>query len=252
MRTLIYHDIAARSERDAVGFPGALAARYKLEPDDFEAHLDALARSGARVDGTDPQRADVALSFDDGGASALRAAQALERRGWRGLFFITTSRVDTPGFLAAEEVRELARRGHVVGSHSHSHPTYMGRLSREELDREWTQSRGVLAELLGSPPATAAVPGGFVSGEVIRSAAGAGYEVLFTSEPTARARRRELLVRGRFTIWSTTPARVAAGYARGAPLACTRLWLEWNAKKLAKSASPDAYQALRRLRARRG
>jgi hypothetical protein len=57
-------------------------------------------------------------------------------------------------------------------------------------------------------------------------------------------------VRGRFTIWSTTPARVAAAYARGAPLAVGRLWLEWNAKKLAKSVSPDAYQSLRRVRAR--
>jgi hypothetical protein len=73
---------------------------------------------------------------------------------------------------------------------------------------------------------------------------------LFTSEPTARAHQRELLVSGRFTIWSTTPARTAAAYARGAPLACTRLWLEWNAKKLAKRVSPDAYQSLRRVRAR--
>jgi peptidoglycan/xylan/chitin deacetylase (PgdA/CDA1 family) len=181
----------------------------------------------------------------------MRAAAALELRGWRGLFFITTSRIDTPGFLSAGEVRELARRGHVVGSHSHSHPTYMGRLSREELDREWTQSRGVLAEVVSAPPAIAAVPGGYVSAEVIRSAAAAGYETLFTSEPTARAQQRELLVRGRFTIWSTTPARVAAAYARGAPLASARLWLEWNAKKLAKSVSPDAYQSLRAVRARR-
>ena len=47
MRTLMYHDIAARAQRDAVGFPGPLAARYKLEPEAFEAHLDALAATGA-------------------------------------------------------------------------------------------------------------------------------------------------------------------------------------------------------------
>lgn len=250
MRTLIYHDVATRSEREAIGFPGALAARYKLEPSDFEAHLDAIAESGVRV-GIDGADGEAAVSFDDGGASALYAAQALERRGWRGLFFVTTSRMDTPGFLSRGQVRELARRGHAVGSHSHSHPTYMGRLSREELDREWLDSRAELAEVLGSPPTTAAVPGGFVSAEVIRSAAAAGFEVLFTSEPTARTQRLDgLLVRGRYTIWSTTPARVAAAYARGAPLAVGRLWLEWNAKKLAKTVSPDVYQSLRRVRAR--
>jgi peptidoglycan/xylan/chitin deacetylase (PgdA/CDA1 family) len=252
VRTLVYHDIAPRERRDEVGFPGALAARYKLEPQDFEAHLDALAASGVRVTdaGDLVSDANVSLSFDDGGASALQAASALERRGWRGTFFITTGRLDTRGFLARDEVRELARRGHAVGSHSHSHPTYMGKLSRAELDREWSQSLELLAEVLGAPPAAAAVPGGYVSRGVIRAAAAAGYEVLFTSEPTSRVQHRELLVRGRYTIWSTTPPRVAAAYARGAPLVGRRLWLEWNAKKLAKTVSPSAYQSLRRVRAR--
>jgi len=252
VRTLIYHDIAPQHERDEVGFPGPLAARYKLDPRDFEAHLDALAASRVRVGDatTGAPDAQVSLSFDDGGASALRAAEALERRGWKGMFFLTTGRLDTRGFLSFDGARELARRGHVVGSHSHSHPTYMGKLSREELDREWVQSRELLAEALGAPPAAAAVPGGYVSREVVRSAAAAGYEVLFTSEPTARIQHRELLVRGRYTIWATTPPSVAAAYARGAPLARWRLWLEWNAKKLAKSASPAAYQLLRHVRAR--
>jgi hypothetical protein len=43
---------------------------------------------------------------------------------------------------------------------------------------------------------------------------------------------------------------VAAAYARGERWACGRLWLEWNAKKLAKRASPAAYQRLRQARAR--
>jgi len=253
MRTLSYHDIAARAQRDEVGFPGPLAARYKLEPDLFEAHLDALRATGLALaaDGIARDQPQVLLTFDDGGSSALLIANALERRGWRGHFFVTTGRIASPGFLDDEQVRELASRGHVVGSHSDSHPTYMGRLSRSELDREWRVSREVLGELLGAAPASASVPGGFLSREVIAAAAAAGYERLFTSEPTARVRRPGLEVYGRYTIWSSTPPRVAAAYASGRPLPCARLWLEWNAKKLAKSASPVAYQALRRVRARR-
>jgi peptidoglycan/xylan/chitin deacetylase (PgdA/CDA1 family) len=251
MRSLMYHDIAQQAQRDAVGFPGPLAARYKLEPQAFEAHLDALAATRLQVgtlDGAGRAPA-VAVTFDDGGASALLAAEALERRGWRGQFFITTSRIGTPGFLSAEELRELDRREHVIGSHSHSHPTYMGRLARAELDEEWSRSREVIGELLGAAPRTASVPGGYLSDAVIASAAAAGYELLFTSEPTARVARRGLVVRGRYTIWASTPARVAAAYAEGQRRACARLWLEWNAKKLAKSASPAVYQALRRVRA---
>ncbi len=252
MRTLMYHDIATPAEREQVGFPGPLAARYKLEPAAFEAHLDALAATGLRVGTLDggEQAPPAAVTFDDGGASAPLAAAALERRGWRGQFFVTSSRVGTDGFLSAEQVRELHARGHVIGSHSHTHPTYMGRLTRAQLDEEWTHSRELLGELLGAPVRTASVPGGYLSDQVIASAAAAGYELLFTSEPTARVAHRAIAVRGRYTIWASTPARIAAAYAQGSRLACGRLWLEWNAKKLAKSASPAAYQALRRVRAR--
>src|SRR5205807_1261991 len=123
------------------------------------------------------------LTFDDGGASALIAADALERRGWRGHFFITTGRIATKGFLGPDEIRELVRRGHSVGSHSHSHPTYMAALTPQEIEREWRESRLALGEIIGEPPSTAAVPGGFVSRTVIAEARRAGYTLLMTSDP---------------------------------------------------------------------
>jgi peptidoglycan/xylan/chitin deacetylase (PgdA/CDA1 family) len=248
---LIYHDLATRAERDAVGFPGPLAARYKLEPGHFERHLDAIAAAGVEP-GLWPGAA-AALTFDDGGASALTAADALERRGWRGHFFITTGRLGSAGFLDEGGVRELAERGHAVGGHSHSHPTYFGRLSHAEQLDEWRRSREVLGELLGEAPEGASVPGGFFNSTVAESAAEAGYRWLMTSEPESRVRSGwGIPVIGRYTIWATTPAETAAAYARGARLARGRLWLEWNVKQRAKRLSPRAYEALRRLRAGRG
>jgi peptidoglycan/xylan/chitin deacetylase (PgdA/CDA1 family) len=252
--SLIYHDVALPEERESVGFPGPLAARYKLDPSEFERHLKAIAATGKRVGLMTATPAPTAvITFDDGGASALLAADMLERRGFKGHFFIATGRIGTPGFLDAAGVSELALRGHGVGSHSHTHPTYMGRLEREEILEEWNRSREALTELLGAPPAAASVPGGFLSRNVISAAAEAGFELLMTSEPVARLRRHDgLTVAGRYTIWSTTPAAIAAAYARGASLPRARLWLEWNAKKQAKRVSPKAYQSLRRLRASRG
>jgi len=247
---LIYHDVVTAPRQDECGFPGAVAARYKLEPKQFEAHLDAIAGTGVIV-GLIGAGSQAALTFDDGGASALAAAAALERRGWRGHFFITTGRVDTPGFLTAAQVRELAQRGHAVGSHSHSHPTYMGSLTASELATEWRLSRDALAEILGEPPETAAVPGGFLSPDVIAEAAGAGYRLLLTSRPTTRASSYDgMRVLGRFTIWAaTTPARAAA-YARGDRRALASLWLAWQAKTAPKRVSPRAYEGLRRRWAR--
>ncbi len=252
----MYHDIARPDERENLGFPGPLAARYKLDPDHFAAHLAAIAATAPHVvtldrdEPDDTGRGRVLITFDDGGGSALAAARALEERGWRGQFFITTSLLGTSGFLSPGDVSELAQRGHVIGSHSHSHPTYMGRLGVRELASEWGTSRQILSEILGAPPRTASVPGGFLSRSVIATAAAAGYELLFTSEPTARVQHGAITVRGRYTIWATTPASVAAAYARGDRLACSRLWLEWNAKKLAKRVSPSVYQQLRGVRAR--
>jgi peptidoglycan/xylan/chitin deacetylase (PgdA/CDA1 family) len=253
---LIYHDLATRGERDSVGFPGPVAGRYKVDPGDFERHLDAIGATGVQVGLWEPGggvERRAALTFDDGGGSAPVAAEALERRGWRGHFFVTTGRVGTPGFLDADGVRALAARGHAVGGHSHTHPTYFGRLTRAEQLDEWRRSREVLGELLGEAPAGASVPGGFFTPSVAETAAEAGYEWLMTSEPESRVRTGwGLPVLGRYSIWATTPAERAAAYARGARLARARLWLEWNAKQRAKRVSPRAFEALRRVRARRG
>jgi hypothetical protein len=46
---LIYHDVVAASRQDECGFPGPVAGRYKLEPERFEAHLDAIAATGVTV-----------------------------------------------------------------------------------------------------------------------------------------------------------------------------------------------------------
>src|SRR5205085_305494 len=83
-------------------------------------------------------------------------------RGWRGAFFVVTSRIGTRGFLDATSVRELAARGHEVGSHSHTHPKYMGRLGAGTVAEEWCASRDALAGLIGESPVSAAVPGGSV------------------------------------------------------------------------------------------
>jgi peptidoglycan/xylan/chitin deacetylase (PgdA/CDA1 family) len=249
---LLYHDVVRSDERDEVGFPGSLAARYKLEPEIFEEHLDAIARTGRSV-GLPSQQGppDVVLTFDDGGSSAVSAATALEARGWRGVFFVTTSRIDSKGFLGEAEIKALAGLGHMIGSHSHSHPTYMGRLSAAQIEQEWRESRAVLRDILGQPPDIASVPGGFVSRDVVREAAAAGFRALMTSEPRAGSRPREgLAAYGRYGVWSTTPAKRAAAYASGVRTAQLRLWLEWKAKDVVKRGNPSAYQALRRLRAR--
>ena len=120
---------------DSSGFPGRDAALYKVTPQLFEQHLSAIKRSlPDHPDHPDhSDRPDPTFTFDDGGTSAMAAADALERRGLIGYFFITTNYIGTPGFVSESDIRDLSRRGHMIGSHSCSHPLRMGHCAWPQL-----------------------------------------------------------------------------------------------------------------------
>src|SRR2546421_9695002 len=111
---LLYHGIddGAPSARKM----GDVDREYVLERRRFEQHIDYLA--------TKPKTAiRTVISFDDGDLSCHAiAAPILERHGLRGEFFVVTKWIGTPGFMTADHLRELARRGHGVHSHSRTHP----------------------------------------------------------------------------------------------------------------------------------
>jgi peptidoglycan/xylan/chitin deacetylase (PgdA/CDA1 family) len=184
-----YHDVT--DDRSTSGFQRATAWAYKVPRRDFDLHLDAFAAVVPHpcvVHDVDWGEAEprVMLTFDDGGASALYAGEALRRHDWRGHFFIVTSLIGRRTFLDAAGVRTLRAQGHVVGSHSHTHPDIFRDLSPRAMAEEWRASRDRLADLLGEPCVTASVPGGDVSPAVFQSAAEAGFLYLFTSEPDPR------------------------------------------------------------------
>jgi peptidoglycan/xylan/chitin deacetylase (PgdA/CDA1 family) len=251
---LMYHDIVEGDDYDASGFAGADAALYKLGRAEFEAHLAAIEAAGARPstvaelgDGRAAARR-LLITFDDGGVSAhTHAAGALERRGWRGHFFVTTGRVGTPGFLNREQVVELDRRGHVVGSHSATHPLRMARCTYEEMLREWKTSVAFLSDALGRAVSVASVPGGYYSRRVAEAAAESGVTHLFTSEPTAGLDRvGDCLVIGRYTVQRWTTPRAAAGIASGRLAPRLRQAVLWNAKKATKAVGGGFYLRVRK------
>lgn len=161
---------------------------YKQSRPVFAEHLERIAYGGCTpgsVEHVDFEKLDkhVLITFDDGGRGALSAAEELDRRGWKGHFFITTSLLGTPTFLDRGETRYLQSCGHIIGSHSHTHPDIFKALSFEQMLSEWRTSKAILEDLLGVPCITASVPGGDVSRMTYRSASEAGLRFLFTSDP---------------------------------------------------------------------
>jgi Polysaccharide deacetylase len=243
---LMYHDVVAAGAEDSSGFPGRDAALYKVTPEVFEAHVAAIR--DYLDSSTLPASMAPVITFDDGGVSAMVAADVLERHDFRGHFFITVNYLGTSGFLADRDVRELRRRGHAIGSHSCSHPLRMGRCSWNQLREEWTRSRATLADIVGEHVPAASVPGGDFTPAVAEAAAAAGFTRLFTSEPVLASRfRHGLTIQGRFAIQKWTSPRRATALASGAWLPCALQAVVWNAKKIGKRLGGDRYLQLRKL-----
>ncbi len=255
--SFLFHDVVPDGRLEVSGFQGAGADIYKLDCESFRAHLSAIrsALRGQVVTATDllaaesQQTPPILLTFDDGGESALLyTADMLEQQGWRGHFFVTAGRIGTLGFLDAVQIRELRNRGHVIGSHSYSHPTRMSRCSPPELDEEWRRSGEVLAEVLSEPVRIASVPGGFYSREVAASAARAGIELLFNSEPvTGSATVDGCVVLGRFGAQRSTPPSWSAEVVGPGGSRRFREYAFWNAKKAGKKALGPVWLAARRM-----
>ena len=181
-----YHDVTDAPGDSGLQRPAATA--YKLSPAAFGRHLDAIASASLRpelVTAIDPAMGGphLLLTFDDGGKSALYASDELCRRGWLGHFFIITARIGERTFLDATEIRYLRQCGHVIGSHSHTHPSFFREQTPHQMMAEWATSCDRLADLLGEPCTVGSVPGGDISPVVLASAGAAGLRYLFTSEP---------------------------------------------------------------------
>jgi peptidoglycan/xylan/chitin deacetylase (PgdA/CDA1 family) len=210
-----YHEVT--EEPLTSGFVRRGAVRYTLTPRAFATHLDRMAEQSrsaqlvTEIDLARPAR-HLLLTFDDGGRSAMHAAAELERRGWRGHFFVITARLGERTFLSAGDVRELHAHGHLVGSHSHTHPDIFRELAPARIADEWRESVDRLAQLLGTSCVAAAVPGGHTSSVVERAAGEVGVRYVFTCTPTTRPQRvDDFWVLGRVLVRRTTrPSAIAA------------------------------------------
>src|SRR6185436_11026236 len=254
--SLLFHDVYASKPHES-GFRSPAADRYKLSVPDFEAQLDGLSAVDVDTPWLAPELTSTGepripnsgsgipafITFDDGGESYYTlAAERLEALGWRGHCFVSTNFIGQRGFLTPAQIRELDARGHLIGSHSASHPARFNTLTLAEMRTEWSDSRQKLEDLLGHAVTVGSVPGGYFSPDVARTAAQAGLNVLFTSEPTTKmSSANDLLLVGRFTIRHGHPPYAAQRFAAAAPWARCSAWVGWNAKALVKPMLGASY-----------
>lgn len=150
---------------------------HDVRRDSFSALLDRMqpvVRFGTdMLDGSDGV-ASVVLSFDDGSADHAWVGRELAGRGIRGLFFLVSGLMGTPGFLTWEQARELVALGHEVGSHAADHLP-VRKMSGAELRGQVRVSKARLEDGLQCPIRYFAPPFGYGSAALAEALADAGY-----------------------------------------------------------------------------
>ena len=239
MVSFLYHDIVPAN---------GILNPYRITESLFENHVSKLlsvtGKPATLIGSKTPDLQDSAytFTFDDGHISAIKtAAPILEKHGSKGHFFIITSNIGKPGFLSENDIKELRKRGHIIGSHGHSHNPL-----KNKDKNEWLKSVEILTEILNEKIACASVPGGWYSKQVALAAANAGIEWLFNSEPTVNIYKEgNCSVMGRFSVsHKTTEMQLVNLLYKRFP-ALERQLLYWNIKKAAKTIGGSAYLKLR-------
>ena len=181
---LTYHRVAPLS---AVGITD-----LKVEPSTFVAELAALKAHGyhtihqwqlfdALYKGDALPAKPVIISVDDGYVDDVRTIlPALERFHMVGTFFVITGRMTEPGFLSADQIRQLDEAGMDVGDHT-AHHVDLRLLTASQLHTEIAGSRRVLERVLGHPVYFFAYPFGAFNDAVLSSLRSAGFTMAYTT-----------------------------------------------------------------------
>ncbi len=222
---LLYHGIEdlERSARQM----DDIDREYVLDRRRFESHIAYLAAKP-------PSSVRAAISFDDGDLSGYTmAAPLLERHGLRGEFFIVTRWIGTPGFMSADDLRDLVRRGHGVHSHSRTHPR-LPSLTPAQIEDELKGSKDDLEAILGAAVTQFSIPGGSYDNRVLDIARTAGYTTVMNSVEGYNEDRSDAFLLKRFTPRSYSDVSMLAGICEHPARTRARLALKRAAIKAAR------------------
>jgi peptidoglycan/xylan/chitin deacetylase (PgdA/CDA1 family) len=161
-------------------------ANYWVEPDQFAHLLDAIRLYPS-----------IHITFDDGNASDFtHALPALLRNDLTATFFVVAARLDQPGSLTSENVRELVRAGMTVGSHGLAHRPWRT-VDDEALQAEMAASR-LIADVAGVPVREAACPFGSYDRRVLAALRRHGFSRVYTVDEGHA--RKDAWLQTRYTI----------------------------------------------------
>jgi peptidoglycan/xylan/chitin deacetylase (PgdA/CDA1 family) len=176
-----------------IGTPGR-----ELEPDEdliwveeeqFNELLEVIARFPT-----------VRITFDDGNASdAAIALPMLRKHHLVASFFVIFGRIDQPGSLSSDDVRQLVAEGMTVGSHGMRHRPWR-EVNDAELRAELVDAATAIAGVTGEPVRDAACPFGSYDRRVLSALRATSFRRVYTVD--GGAARADAWLQSRYTVRS--------------------------------------------------
>lgn len=149
--------------------PSEQTMRFLVPDETSRHHVGKYAEPIFRVKTEKPQ---LALSFDAGAdpGAAGTIMDILEKHQISSTFFLTGDWMDQN----PETTKEIVKRGHEIGNHSVSHPSFPA-LTREQMDDQIQRTHQKALELTGQNMCLFRFPYGDYSREAIDAVTGNGY-----------------------------------------------------------------------------
>lgn len=165
---------------------------YYVSPDIFDQQMAWLRDNRYNVISLDkfyngvygnellPER-PVVLTFDDGDRDHYtNAFPIMKKYGFTGTFYVITNDISTGGgFMTWDMLKEMAKDGMDIQSHTVHHPN-LAAASEDEIRLELSKSKRVIEEKLGTTVKHLAYPGGAYSNTTIKVLEELGYHTATT------------------------------------------------------------------------
>jgi peptidoglycan/xylan/chitin deacetylase (PgdA/CDA1 family) len=249
---LLYHSVSLD--------PPALIRRYTVTPAVFRSHLELIVDGGFTVL-TVPTFADVLLgrsrlppqpllvTFDDGFADFYdNALPALRRHGLRATLYLPTAFLRgsergnrrsalAESMLAWSQLTEIEHAGIELGAHGHTH-RHLDTLAAAAARDEITRSKMLLEDAVGHEVATFAYPNGYLSSNVARLVAEAGFRSACAVKNAFSSATDDVFAIARLMVTAKTSLPQLRGwlYGSGAPDAPPREQFETSVWRLYRRA----------------
>jgi peptidoglycan/xylan/chitin deacetylase (PgdA/CDA1 family) len=216
----MYHELELAGRKLCQSEPGYV--RYILPLETFRSQMEWMKQAGFRGLSVGealryPAEPSVCITFDDGCETDLiAAAPVLRELGFHATFYLTAGFLGMPGYLSAEQVRDLEAQGFEIGCHSMTH-AYLSDLPETKLKREIVDAKTRIEQIVGHATEHFSCPGGRYNQRTLAMARRAGFKTVATSEFHANSSATSTYELGRVAMLRGLPISEfsAACHGRG-------------------------------------